>query len=154
MLKGPTGTSAFGIDGLTLHSALLLSTRGSKALSADNLNTLRSRLGMLQLLIIDEVSMVGSDMLLSILTTCLSTMLSSLLDLLVVYRGLTFDSSDDTAVVVIDRQMTRGCRGSATTVTWAAICCEGLHLVAWVPQGQKWVDVPLMYKATMVLRLI
>ena len=66
LLTGPTGTSAFGINELTLHTGLSLSTRGKAGVTADNLNTLRCKLGMLELLIIDEVSMVGNDMLLTI----------------------------------------------------------------------------------------
>ncbi|KAI8509442.1 hypothetical protein Bbelb_132900 [Branchiostoma belcheri] len=68
MLTAFTGTAAFGINGMTLHSALSLScglNRGKdyQPLSSDRLNTLRSRLGKLKLLIVDEVSMVGADLL-------------------------------------------------------------------------------------------
>ncbi|XP_078660053.1 uncharacterized protein LOC144904785 [Branchiostoma floridae x Branchiostoma belcheri] len=61
-------TAAFGINGMTLHSALSLScglNRGKdyQPLSSDRLNTLRSRLGKLKLLVVDEVSMVGADLL-------------------------------------------------------------------------------------------
>ena len=69
LLTAPTGVAAFNIGGMTLHSALLLGCNkfhGYKALTTDTLNTLKSRLGSLQLLIIDEVSMVGSNMLLEI----------------------------------------------------------------------------------------
>ena len=69
LLTAPTGVAAFNIGGVTLHSALLLGCnkfQGYKPLTADKLNTLRSRLMSLQLLIIDEVSMVGSNMLLEI----------------------------------------------------------------------------------------
>ena len=55
--------------GMTLHSALLLGCnkfQGYKPITAETLNTLRSRLSSLQLLITDEVSMVGSNMLLEI----------------------------------------------------------------------------------------
>ena len=63
-----TGTAAFGIEGMTLHSAFSFSCGpGSKKeyqpASSEKLNTLRSRLGKLKLLIIDEVSMVGADLL-------------------------------------------------------------------------------------------
>lgn len=55
---------------MTVHSALLLRTfkygNDGESLSFDKLNTLRSKLSNLQLLIIDEISMVGSDMLLNI----------------------------------------------------------------------------------------
>ena len=68
LLTAPTGSAAFNIVGMTLHSGLLLSTsKGSSApLTQDRLNTLRLKLSNLQLLIIDEVSMVGSNMLLQI----------------------------------------------------------------------------------------
>ncbi|KAI8500028.1 hypothetical protein Bbelb_223450 [Branchiostoma belcheri] len=68
MLTAFTGTAAFGINGMTLHSALSLSCglnrgRDYQPLSSDRLNTLRSRLGKLKLLVVDEVSMVGADLL-------------------------------------------------------------------------------------------
>ena len=70
LLTAPTGVAAFNIEGMTIHSALLLHTqKGSKdigQLSFDKLNSLRSKLENLNLLIIDEVSMVGADMLLNI----------------------------------------------------------------------------------------
>ncbi|CAH1276883.1 PIF1 [Branchiostoma lanceolatum] len=65
LLTAFTGTAAFGINGMTLHSALCLGCGGKEyqPLSSDKLNTLRSRLGKLKLLIVDEVSMVGADIL-------------------------------------------------------------------------------------------
>ncbi|CAH1232472.1 PIF1 [Branchiostoma lanceolatum] len=65
LLTAFTGTAAFGINGMTLHSALSLGCGGKEyqPLSSDKLNTLRSRLGKLKLLIVDEVSMVGADIL-------------------------------------------------------------------------------------------
>ncbi|XP_019628628.1 PREDICTED: uncharacterized protein LOC109473188 [Branchiostoma belcheri] len=70
ILTAFTGVAAFNINGLTLHSAFLLETinkRGDyRALGSDRLNTLRSRLSKLRLLVIDEVSMVGSSMLVHI----------------------------------------------------------------------------------------
>ena len=68
LLTAPTGVAAFNIQGMTLHSALVLGTTnaGCHPLAQDKLNTLRTKLSNLQLLIIDEVSMVGSDMLLQI----------------------------------------------------------------------------------------
>ena len=65
----PTGVAAFNIDGMTLHSALSLGTSkytGFQPLGHDKLNTLRTKLSKLALIIIDEVSMVGSNMLLEI----------------------------------------------------------------------------------------
>ena len=69
LLTAPTGVAAFLINGMTLHSALLLG-RGKygkfQPLNHDRLNSLRSKLSNLVLLIIDKVSMVGSNMLLEI----------------------------------------------------------------------------------------
>ena len=66
LLTAPTGVATFNIQGMTIHSALLLGTSkfSSQPLTQDKLNTLRTKLSNLQLLIIDEVSMVGSNMLL------------------------------------------------------------------------------------------
>ena len=69
LLTAPTGVAAFNINGMTLHSALLLGrTKYSnfQPLSHDRLNTLRSKLSRLMLVIIDEVSMVGANMLLEV----------------------------------------------------------------------------------------
>ena len=69
LLTAPTGVAAFNINGMTLHAALLLGRSkysGFQPLSDDRLNTLRAKLSRLMLLIIDEVSMVGSTRLLEI----------------------------------------------------------------------------------------
>ena len=69
LLSAPTGVAAFNIGGMTLHSALMLgrSKFGEyQSLSHDKANTLRLKLSKLKLLIIDEVSMVGCNMLLDI----------------------------------------------------------------------------------------
>ena len=69
LLTAPTGVAAFNINGMTLHSALLLGRTkysGFQPLSHDKLNSLRTKLSHLMFLIIDEVSMVGSNMLLKI----------------------------------------------------------------------------------------
>ena len=69
LLTAPTGAAAFIVSGMTLHSALLLGTSkfgGFQPLNHDRLNSLRSKLSRLALLIIDEVSMVASNMLLEI----------------------------------------------------------------------------------------
>ena len=71
LVTAPTGVAAFNIDGMTIHSALLLKVKKRRQsaeppLSFEKLNTLRSKLENLTLLIIDEISMVGSDMLLDI----------------------------------------------------------------------------------------
>ncbi|XP_066265421.1 uncharacterized protein [Branchiostoma lanceolatum] len=67
LLTSFTGVAAFNIDGLTLHSAFLLETGNKgheyRSLGSDKINTLRSRLSKLRLIIIDEISMVGADIL-------------------------------------------------------------------------------------------
>ena len=65
------GSAAFNVEGYTLHSSFHLPLNESKQndyirLSNEQLSTMRSKLGNLCLLIIDEISMVGSDQLLSI----------------------------------------------------------------------------------------
>ena len=69
LLTAPTGVAAFNINGMKLYSALLLGQSkysGFQPLSHDRLNTLRAKLSHLMLLIVDEVSMIGSNMLLEI----------------------------------------------------------------------------------------
>ena len=69
LLTAPTSVAAFLINGMTIHSALLLGCGkygGFRPLNHDKLNSLRTKLSKLSLLIIDEVSMVGSNMLLEI----------------------------------------------------------------------------------------
>ena len=69
LLTAPSGVAAFNINGMTLHSAFLLGHSkysGFQPLSHDRLNTLRTKLSRLMFVIIDEVSMVGSNMLLEI----------------------------------------------------------------------------------------
>ena len=66
LLTAFTGTAAFNINGMTLHSAFLFNVNCNKGtyqtLNSEKLNTLRTRLGKLKLLIIDEISMVGGNM--------------------------------------------------------------------------------------------
>lgn len=62
LLTAPTGTAAFNIKGLTIHSALGIFKSLSldhALLSEDKLNSLRSKLENLQIMIIDEISMVN-----------------------------------------------------------------------------------------------
>ena len=70
LLTAPTGVASFNIGGMTIHSALLIYGgkygKGVESVAFEKLNTLRSKLENLHLLVIDEVSMVGSDMLLNI----------------------------------------------------------------------------------------
>ncbi|XP_078621306.1 uncharacterized protein LOC144887780 [Branchiostoma floridae x Branchiostoma japonicum] len=61
-----TGTAAFNINGMTLHSALGFGggpkkSNEYKPVGSEKLHNLRLRLGKLKLLIIDECSMLGSD---------------------------------------------------------------------------------------------
>ena len=61
----PTGKAAFNIRGNTLHSAFKIpANRGFNycTLDRDRLNTIRSQLQRMQVVFIDEVSMVGSGM--------------------------------------------------------------------------------------------
>ncbi len=69
LLTAPTGVAAFITNNMTLHSALFLGRGkygGFQPLNHDRLNSLRTKLSRLALLIIDEISMVGSNMLLEI----------------------------------------------------------------------------------------
>ncbi|XP_044742323.1 uncharacterized protein LOC123304800, partial [Chrysoperla carnea] len=70
ILSAPTGRAAFAIGGSTLHSLFSLPVNQSsiemRPLSSDTANSLFSKLINLRLLIIDEISMVGTKMLLSL----------------------------------------------------------------------------------------
>ena len=76
LLLAPTGTAAFNIEGITIHTAFLLQiknlikkkrkTSAYEPLSDEKRNTLRSKLASLCFIIIDEISMVGSDLVLRI----------------------------------------------------------------------------------------
>lgn len=64
LLTAPTGTAAFNIKGLTIHSALGIFKSLSldhALLSEDKLNSLSSTLENLQSMIIDDISMVIDD---------------------------------------------------------------------------------------------
>ena len=68
LLTAPTGVAAFNIGGATIHSALAIPGNNTlpveyQPLGDDKLNSLRSKLGQLKLLIIDEISMVDKKML-------------------------------------------------------------------------------------------
>ena len=66
LLTAPTGVAAFNINWLTLHRAFHLPTKLTtpyQGLGEDILNEMRCEIGNLQLLIIDEISMVGQLML-------------------------------------------------------------------------------------------
>jgi len=66
LLLAPTGKAAFNIRGNTIHSALAVpasqSLKKYKPLDASRLNTLRCKLGGLKLILLDEISMVGTAM--------------------------------------------------------------------------------------------
>ena len=66
LLLAPTGKAAFIIKGNTIHRALAVpasqSLKNYKPLDCSRLNTLRSQLGGVKLILLDEVSMVGSNM--------------------------------------------------------------------------------------------
>ena len=66
LLLAPTGKAAYTIKGNTIHSALAIpanqSLRNYKQLDSSRLNTLRSQFGGVQLIFVDEISMVGNSM--------------------------------------------------------------------------------------------
>ena len=66
LLLAPTGKAAFLIKGNTIHSALAIpasqSLKNYKHLDSSRLNTLRSLLGGVKLILLDEISMVGNNM--------------------------------------------------------------------------------------------
>ncbi|KAJ8018509.1 ATP-dependent DNA helicase PIF1 [Holothuria leucospilota] len=67
LLCAPTGKAAFNINGVTIHSAFKINPNQGynyKKLCADQLNTLRVRYRHLQVVIVDEISMVGNKQLL------------------------------------------------------------------------------------------
>ena len=68
LLTAATGIAAHNISGITIHSAFVLNERRRSgatyySLGADTLNTLQSHLEQLMVVIIDEISMVGAEML-------------------------------------------------------------------------------------------
>lgn len=66
LMLAPTGKAAYNIKGNTIHSALAIpacqSLKNYKSLDSSRLNTLRSQIGRLKLIFIDEISMVGNAM--------------------------------------------------------------------------------------------
>ena len=68
LLTAPTGVAAFNIGGATIHSAFAIPGNNTlpveyQPLGDEKLNSLRTKLGQLKLLIIDEISMVDKKML-------------------------------------------------------------------------------------------
>ena len=66
LLLAPTGKAAFIIPGNTIHTALAIPANQSlkkyKSLDSNRLNTLRSKIGSIKLILLDEISMVGNSM--------------------------------------------------------------------------------------------
>ena len=66
LLLAPTGKAAFLVKGNTIHSALAIpasqSLKNYKQLDSSRLNTLRSLLAGVKLILLDEISMVGNNM--------------------------------------------------------------------------------------------
>ena len=67
LLLAPTGKAAYGIKGNTVHSALAIpacqSLKTYKPLDSSRLNTLRCKLGAVQLIFLHEISLIGNTML-------------------------------------------------------------------------------------------
>ena len=66
LLLAPTGKAAYNIKGNTIHSSLAIpacqSLKNYKPLDSSRLNTLRTQLGGVKLIFLDEISMVGNTM--------------------------------------------------------------------------------------------
>ena len=66
LLLAPTGKAAYNIKGNTIHSSLAIpasqSLENYKPLDSSRLNTLRTQLGGVKLIFLDEISMVGNTM--------------------------------------------------------------------------------------------
>ena len=66
LLLAPTGKAAYNIKGNTIHSSLAIpanqSLKNYKHLDSSRLNTIRSRIGGVKLIFLDEISMVGNCM--------------------------------------------------------------------------------------------
>ncbi|XP_070549918.1 ATP-dependent DNA helicase PIF1-like [Ptychodera flava] len=66
LLTEPTGVAAFNIDATTIHSTFSIPINAKlpyQPLGEEKINTLRCKLGTLQILIIDEISMVDKRLL-------------------------------------------------------------------------------------------
>ena len=67
LLMAPTGVAAINIDGTTIHTALNIPVGNFKKnlppLSHEMISSLRNRLSELEVIIIDEISMVSNDLL-------------------------------------------------------------------------------------------
>lgn len=66
LLVAPTGKAAYHINGNTIHSTLRIPCNQSlqfRSLESSFVNTLQTKLGNVQLIFIDEISMIGFKML-------------------------------------------------------------------------------------------
>ena len=75
----PTRKAAFNVSGYTIHSALKVpANKGFHyyPLDTDRLNTIRSQLGKLKIMFIDEISMVGSG-LFNLINLCLQQIMGT-----------------------------------------------------------------------------
>ena len=66
LLTAATGVAAHNINGITIHSAIMLNDRRTAGttyygLGANTLNTLQTHLEQLMVVIIDEISMIGAE---------------------------------------------------------------------------------------------
>ena len=61
LLTAPTGSAAFHISGMTIHSALQLNSKNAPSISYETKAVLFQKLQQLKLMVIDEISMVGSQ---------------------------------------------------------------------------------------------
>ena len=96
----PTGKTAFNITGNTLHSAFNdPANTGFKycTLGSGRLNTIRSQLQRMQVVFIDEISMIGSRSLIFLITiaTQLAITVGDLLQLKPVFDHWIFENSKD-----------------------------------------------------------
>ena len=139
LLTAPTGVAAFNINGMTLHSAFLLGRSkysGFLPLSHDKLNTLRTKLSRLMFVIIDEVSMVGSNMLLEIHKR------------LQQIKGVSDDKVfGGVSILAVGDLYQLPPVGQAPLFTTVSDCYAQLH-----GSGSLWVDHFLMLELTKVMR--
>ena len=61
LLTAPTGSAVFHISGMTIHSALQLNSKNAPSISYETKAVLFQKLQQLKLMVIDEISMVGSQ---------------------------------------------------------------------------------------------
>ena len=139
LLTAPTGVAAFNINGMTLHSAFLLGRSkysGFQPLSHDRLNTLRTKLSRLMFVIIDEVSMVGSNMLLEIHKR------------LQQIKGVSDDKVfGGVSILAVGDLYQLPPVGQAPLFSTVSDCCAQLY-----GSGSLWVDHFLMLELTEVMR--